>query len=131
MSQSDSGERISPIGQLVSAAAAERAAQSPEYRAAREEYAAIRRLREQSGLAARIRERRYELDLSAAQVADRAGTPDSVIARIEAGEHTPDIPALRPILAVLDKQLLVGLDPASAGAEPGWQIPAPPEIPGG
>lgn len=102
MSESDSGERISPIGQLVSAAAAERAAQSPEYRAAREEYAAIRRLREKSWLAARIRERRYELDLTAAQVAELAGTADSVIARVEAGELVPDIPVLRRSLAVLE-----------------------------
>jgi len=45
-------------------AAAGRARRSQEYRAERDEYAAIPRLRHKNWIAAHIRERRYELDLT-------------------------------------------------------------------
>jgi hypothetical protein len=51
----------SPIGRTAMQAAAERAARSEEYRAARDEYARIRELRKTDPLAACLAERRYEL----------------------------------------------------------------------
>src|SRR5262252_2686188 len=78
--------------------------------AARQEYAAIRGLRERNWIAAHIRERRYELDLTQQEVARRAGTSHSFISKIESGQHIPTIPVLKRILAVLDEQLLIGIE---------------------
>jgi hypothetical protein len=52
----------SPIGRTAVQAASERAARSEEYRAARDQYARIRELRETDPRAADLHERRYELD---------------------------------------------------------------------
>ena len=60
----------SPAGQRASEAAKRRAGRSEEYREARDEYAAIRELRERNWIAAHIRERRYELDLTQQEVAE-------------------------------------------------------------
>lgn len=78
--------------------------------ASREEYAAIRKLRKRNWIAAHIRERRYELDLTQKQVADQAGTSHSFISKIEGGDHIPTIPVLKRILAVLDEELLIGIE---------------------
>jgi hypothetical protein len=66
--------RIGPKGRLATEAAQGRARRSEEYRDARDEYAAIRALREKNWIAAHIRERRYELDLTQQEVAERAKT---------------------------------------------------------
>ena len=98
-----------PVGRLASEAAEERARQSEEYRQARDEYAAIRALRERNWIAAHIRERRYELGLTQQEVAEGAGTSHSFISKLEGGEHVPTIPVLQRILAVLDEDLLIGV----------------------
>ena len=64
----------SPVGTSAAAAAEDRATRSHGYREAREEYAAIRELRETNWIAAHVRERRYELEMTQRQVADRAGS---------------------------------------------------------
>ncbi|MGH8291758.1 MAG: helix-turn-helix domain-containing protein [Steroidobacteraceae bacterium] len=93
---------------------------------AREEYAAIRALREKNWIAAHIRERRYELDLTQQEVAQRAGTSHSFISKLESGEHIPTIPVLTRILAVLDEQLLIGIERKAPGQEPEREVaPAP------
>ena len=99
----------SPAGRPASEAAEKRAGRSEDYRQARDEYAAIRALRERNWIAAHIRERRYELDLTQQEVADRAGTSHSFISKLEGGEHIPTIPVLQRILAVLDEELLIGV----------------------
>ncbi len=122
----DADSDVSPQGRPVTAATRGRARRSPEYRAAREEYAAIRVLREKNWIAAHIRERRYELDLTQQEVARRAGTSHSFICKLESGEHIPTIPVLTRILAVLDEQLLIGIERKTPGREPGREVgPAP------
>lgn len=103
-------EHISPVGRSVVEAAENRARRSPEYRDAREEYAAIRELRERNWIAAHIRERRYELELTQKEVAERAGTSHSFISKVEGGDHMPTIVVLKRILAVLDEELLIGIE---------------------
>jgi predicted transcriptional regulator len=77
-------------------------------------------------LAAHIRERRYELDLTQHEVARRAGTSHSFISKLENGDHIPTIPVLNRILAVLDEQLLIGIERKSPGDEPEREVaPAP------
>lgn len=101
---------ISPKGKPATKAAQSRARRSEEYRGARDEYAAIRTLREKNWIAAHIRERRYELDLTQQEVAERAETSHSFISRVEGGDHIPTIPVLKRILAVLDEELLIGIE---------------------
>lgn len=107
-------QRISPIGAPVAGAARARARRSAGYREARDEYAAIRELRKKNWIAAHIRERRYELELTQREVAERAGTSHSFISKLETGDHIPTIPVLERILGVLDEQLLIGIEPHSA-----------------
>ena len=99
--------RNSPIGRTAQEASAERAARSPEYRDAREEYARIRELRKTNPIAAHLRERRFELGLTQQEVADAAGTSHTAISRLESGTHTPSLATLQKIAAVLDEELLV------------------------
>jgi DNA-binding XRE family transcriptional regulator len=101
---------VSPIGSTVAESSARRARESPEYREAREEYAAIRELRERNWIAAHIRERRYELELTQKEVAEAAGTSHSFISKVEGGDHMPTIVVLKRILAVLDEELLIGIE---------------------
>lgn len=107
----------SPAGRRASDAAKGRAKRSDEYREARDEYAAIRALRERNWIAAHIRERRYELDLTQQEVAERAGTSHSFISKLERGDHIPTLPVLQRILAVLDEELLIGIQPRGTNAE--------------
>jgi ribosome-binding protein aMBF1 (putative translation factor) len=99
----------SPVGRSAVEGARARASRSQEYREARDEYAAIRKLREKNWIAAHIRERRYELDMTQEQVAKAAKTSHSYIARIEKGDHYPTMVVLQRILAVLDEELLIGI----------------------
>jgi DNA-binding XRE family transcriptional regulator len=119
---------VSPMGRPAAEAAAGRSGRSQEYRAAREEYAAIRRLRHKNWIAAHIRERRYELDLTQQEVAERAGTSHSFISKLESGEHIPTIPVLTRILAVLDEQLLIGIERTTPGEEHEREIAPAPEV---
>jgi DNA-binding XRE family transcriptional regulator len=97
----------SPIGQSVAEHADDLAAQSPDYRAAREEYARIRELRKTNPVAAHLRERRFELGLTQRAVAEAAGTSHTAISRLESGTHTPNLATLQKIAAVLDEELLL------------------------
>ena len=116
----------SPAGARAETAAASRG-RGDDYRAARDEYAAIERLREVNWIAAHIRERRYELELTQRQVAERAGTSHSFISKLESGTHVPTIPVLTRILAVLDERLLIGIERDTPDGEPEREIAAVPE----
>lgn len=120
--------RINPKGKAAAEAASGRARRSEEYREARDEYAAIRELRERNWIAAHIRERRYELDLTQQEVAERAGTSHSFVSKLEGGEHIPTIPVLKRILTVLDEELLIGIERKVADEEPEREIAAVPEL---
>jgi ribosome-binding protein aMBF1 (putative translation factor) len=97
-------------GKPAAKAAQSRARHSETYREASDEYTAIRALREKNWIAAHIRERRYELDLTQQDVAERAETSHSFISKVEGGDHMPTIPVLKRILAVLDEELLIGIE---------------------
>jgi DNA-binding XRE family transcriptional regulator len=121
-------KRISPVGRTVTEASEGRARRSPEHREAQEEYAAIRELGERNWIAAHIRERRYELDLTQKEVAEQAGTSHSFISKVEGGDHMPTIIVLKRILAVLDEELLIGIESRVPGEEPERELAPPPEI---
>jgi ribosome-binding protein aMBF1 (putative translation factor) len=120
--------RISPKGTPAAVAASGRARRSEEYREARDEYAAVRALRERNWIAAHIRERRHELDLTQQEVAERAGTSHSFISKLEGGEHIPTIPVLKRILAVLDEELLIGIERQVPNEEPEREVAPVPEL---
>lgn len=118
--------QTSPVGNAATDAAARRATRSDAYREARDEYAALRDLREKNWIAAHIRERRYELELTQQQVAARADTSHSYISKLERGDHIPTIPVLQRILAVLDEELLIGIQRQLPDEDPDREIaPAP------
>jgi DNA-binding XRE family transcriptional regulator len=123
----DSEVSSQPGGTAARPAARGRARRSPEYRAAQEEYAAIRALRERNWIAAHIRERRYELDLTQQEVASQAGTSHSYISKLESGEHIPTVPVLTRILAALEEQLLIGIERHAPGEEPEREVAPVPE----
>jgi len=117
-----------PAGAPAAEAAASRGRRSNDYRVARDEYAAIEQLRKVNWIAAHIRERRYELELTQQQVAERAGTSHSFISRLESGSHIPTIPVLTRIFAVLDERLLIGIERDTPDGEPEREIAAAPEL---
>ena len=118
----------SPAGAPAAEAAAARGRRSEGYRSARDEYAAIEQLRKVNWIAAHIRERRYELELTQQQVAERAGTSHSFISKLESGTHIPTIPVLTRIFAVLDERLLIGIERDTPDGEPEREIAAVPEL---
>ncbi|MGH7718657.1 MAG: helix-turn-helix domain-containing protein [Gemmatimonadaceae bacterium] len=120
--------RISPEGKTAAEAARERASRSEAYREARDEYAAIRELRERNWIAGHIRERRHELDLTQQEVAERAGTSHSFVSKVEGGEHIPSIPVLKRILAVLDEELLIGIERQVPDEEPEREVAPVPDL---
>lgn len=119
---------ISPKGKTATETARDRARRSEQYREARDEYAAIRALRERNWIAAHIRERRFELDLTQKEVAERAGTSHSFISKVEGGDHMPTIPVLKRILAVLDEELLIGIERQVPDEEPERELAPAPEL---
>ncbi len=120
--------RVSPAGTPAAEAATGRARRDERYRDARDEYAAIRELREKNWIAAHIRERRYELDLTQREVAERAGTSHSFISKLEGGAHMPTIPVLKRILAVLDEELLIGIERQIPDEDPEREVAPVPEM---
>jgi len=117
---------VDPRGITAAEAAEARARRSKAYREAGDEYAAIKELRKRNWIAAHIRERRYELDLTQKEVAEQAGTSHSFISKLESGDHIPTIPVLKRILAVLDEELLIGIERQIPDEEPEREVaPAP------
>jgi DNA-binding XRE family transcriptional regulator len=119
---------VGPKGQPTAAAAHHRGQRSAGYREARDEYAAIRELRKRNWIAAHIRERRYELDLTQKEVAEQAGTSHSFISKVERGDHIPTIPVLQRILAVLDEELLIGMERQVPDDGPEREVAPAPEL---
>jgi DNA-binding XRE family transcriptional regulator len=119
-----------PVGRRASEGATARAARSQEYRESRDECGAVRELRKKNWIAAHIRERRFELDLTQKEVAERADTSHSYISRVEKGDHLPTLAVLKRILAVLDEELLIGIVQRATddGEEPEREIAPVPEL---
>lgn len=125
------GERNGSIeaqGKTAAEAARDRGRRSEGYRDARKEYEAIRELRRRNWIAAHIRERRFELDLTQKEVAERAGTSHSFVSKVEGGNHIPTIPVLKRILAVLDEELLIGIERRVPDEEPEREVAPAPEL---
>jgi ribosome-binding protein aMBF1 (putative translation factor) len=120
--------RLSPRGRSAASAAEDRGRRSEAYREARDEYAAIKELRKRNWVAAHIRERRYELDLTQKEVAEQARTSHSFISKVESGAHIPTIPVLKRILAVLDEELLIGIERQLPDEEPEREIAPAPQL---
>ena len=118
----------SPAGKTAADAAHGRSIRSESYREGRDEYAAIRELRKKNWIAAHIRERRFELDLTQKDVAVRAGTSHSFISKLERGDHIPTIPVLQRILSVLDEELLIGIERRVSDDEPEREVARVPEV---
>jgi transcriptional regulator with XRE-family HTH domain len=70
-----------------------------------------------ASIATQVTERRHELGLSQAQLADLCGTTQSAIARLEGGGRPPRIDTLLRLASALDCELRVELRPLSAGTE--------------
>jgi ribosome-binding protein aMBF1 (putative translation factor) len=121
-------DHASPKGKSAVDATRSRSERSEAYREARDEYAAIRELREKNWIAAHIRERRFELDLTQKEVAERAGTSHSFVSKLERGDHIPTIPVLQRILAVLDEELLIGVERRVPDEEPEREVARVPQI---
>jgi DNA-binding XRE family transcriptional regulator len=121
-------DKISPNGKPAAAAAHGRGQRGEAYRQARDEYAAIDALRKRNWIAAHIRERRFELELTQKEVAEQAGTSHSFISKVESGDHIPTIPVLKRILAVLDEELLIGVERRVPDEEPEREVAPAPEL---
>ncbi|MDG4835122.1 helix-turn-helix transcriptional regulator [Micromonospora sp. WMMD967] len=65
-------------------------------------------------LANTIREQRHLRELSQCELADAAGISQAAVARIENGNRTPSIAVLEALLAAMDVQLVVGVEPLDA-----------------
>lgn len=97
----------SPVGQTAVDGSKRRAERSVAYRNARDEYAAIAELRKDHPIAAHLRERRFELDMTQDEVAALAGTKASYLSKVENGKQIPTLPVLQRILAALGEDLLL------------------------
>ncbi|CCH21339.1 Transcriptional regulator, XRE family [Micromonospora lupini str. Lupac 08] len=62
-------------------------------------------------LGATVRQQRHLRELSQRQLAALAGVSQAAVARIERGERAPTIPVLERMLAAMDVQLTVGVEP--------------------
>lgn len=62
------------------------------------------------------------------EVARRANTSHSFISKIESGAHIPTIPVLKRILAVLDEQLLIGIERMTSDEGLEREIAPAPEV---
>jgi transcriptional regulator with XRE-family HTH domain len=69
---------------------------------------ALRELAPAENLARLIIHKRTELDLSQADLAERMGTTQSVISRLESGQHSITMKTLQRVAAALERQLVVG-----------------------
>ncbi|MDG9677344.1 helix-turn-helix transcriptional regulator [Micromonospora sp. DH14] len=61
-----------------------------------------------------IRAQRHSRELSQAELADVAGVSQATVARIEGGNRAPSIAVLERLLAAMDVQLVVGVEPLDA-----------------
>ncbi|RAO33097.1 hypothetical protein PSN13_03791 [Micromonospora saelicesensis] len=65
-------------------------------------------------LGAAIREQRQSRELSQCELAELAGVSQATVARIEGGGRGPSIAMLERLLAAMDVQLVVGVEPLDA-----------------
>jgi ribosome-binding protein aMBF1 (putative translation factor) len=100
---------LSPAGDSVEQAAADKAARSRAYR---EEQA---RLAPYESIARVVIRRRMDLDLTQQEVAERMGTSHSAISRIESGQHPTKQETLTRLAAALEMDYVQGFRFEEAG----------------
>ncbi|NJC16258.1 helix-turn-helix transcriptional regulator [Micromonospora profundi] len=65
-------------------------------------------------LGATVRQQRHLRELNQRQLAEMAGVSQAAVARVESGSRTPSIAILETLLAAMDIQLTVGVEPLDA-----------------
>ncbi|MFC4018200.1 helix-turn-helix domain-containing protein [Micromonospora sp. GCM10011542] len=65
-------------------------------------------------LSTAVRQQRHQRGLSQCELAEMAGVSQSAVARIEGGDRTPSIAVLEALLAAMDVQLTIGVEPLDA-----------------
>ena len=84
----------------------ERDLRDPEFRAEWERLALAR------AIASKVIAHRVEHELSQTALAERLGMKQPAIARLESGEHTPNLETLQRLVSVLNIELVIALAPA-------------------
>ena len=107
----DQQEWISPVGTTSRAARRRRAALSAEYRAAQE------RLAPYEALARMVIARRIRYGLTQEQLADRMGTSESAISRLESGQHRPSVETLEKLGQAFGERIVLGFEDSSGSRE--------------
>jgi len=64
-----------------------------------------------SQIGAAVRHQRELNELNQRQLAERAGVSQAAVARIERGDRSPSLPVLERLLAAMDVQLTIGVEP--------------------
>ena len=101
---------ISPIGQDIDTARAARW-RNPAYQSAERELAPLEELA-RLVIAQRIRQGLTQKDL-----AERIGTSEAAISRLESGQHKPTVATLQKVSRALGQQLVVGFEDGSGRRE--------------
>ncbi|PYC72429.1 XRE family transcriptional regulator [Micromonospora arborensis] len=65
-------------------------------------------------LGSAVRQQRHLRDLTQVELAELAGVSQAAVARIESGNRAPSIAVLEALLAAMDVQLVVGVEPLDA-----------------
>lgn len=105
-------QRPSPIGTTAQQAATRRAARSPEYRAQQAEREGIREI------AWLLIKYRMDKGMSQQQLAERVGTSNTQISRIESGRHRTNLDTLSRIAHALDLRIVVGFESTTSSGRP-------------
>lgn len=100
---------LSPVGTTAEQASARRAARSPEYRAQQAERQGFREI------AWLLIKYRMDRGLTQEQLAERVGTSNSQISRIESGRHRTNLDTLLRIAKALDLKVVLGFERTTPG----------------
>lgn len=98
---------VSPVGSTAEQGSARRAVRSPEYRAQQAERQGFREV------AWLLIKYRMDKGITQEQLAERVGTSNSQISRIESGRHRTNLDTLLRIAQALDLKLLLGFEATS------------------
>lgn len=104
-------EWISPVGAASRAARWRRSVQSPEYQAEQ------KRLAPYEALARMVIARRIRYGLTQEQLADRMGTSESAISRLEGGQHRPSVGTLEKLGEAFGERIVLGFEDPSGARE--------------
>ena len=102
---------ISPIGSTSRPAMRRRAARSAEYRTEQE------RLAPYEALARMVIARRIRYGLTQGQLADRMGTSESAISRLESGQHRPSVETLEKLGQAFGERIVLGFEDSTGARE--------------